>query len=517
MLLSGLLRDLPEGMLLHLSGDAEVLASPVERADEVQPGSVFIARRGKVVDGRELAAEAVRRGAVAIVSDVESIDLGVPYARVSSAQQAIGYLAASWAGWPTKKLEVTGVTGTNGKTTTTMLLRGVIGAAVEAPVGLISTIGTEYGRGFIPVGLHVTTPGAPQVQDMFHQMVSNGFPEALVEMSSQGLEQGRLNGIGIDFAVYTNLTHEHLDYHGTIEAYRDAKAILFERVGQMGGLTVINADDAYGAWMRDASRGARVVEYGVERGDYRPENLQIDGSGIRMTVAGDEYRTRLTGDFNVYNTLAAIAYGLGRGWSPEVIQRGLDRVEGVDGRMQLVDEGQPFTALVDFAHTPDAYEKLFPSLRRLVKPGGRLIAVFGCAGLRDTEKRDTMPAIAAKQTDLMIMTASDPRTEPVDEILDRMQVAAEGAGAVPGESMLRIVDRGTAILTAVQAAQPGDVVVACGKGHKQSMAIAGRELPWDDRVALRLALRHGVAMGGLPTSPEGAPDVAEARRILAEG
>ena len=514
MRLSALLSELPEGMLLSVDADAEVLASPVERADEVQQGSVFIARRGKVFDGRELAAEAVRRGAVAIIGDADSIDVGVPYARVTSAQQAIGYLAASWAGWPTRKLEVTGVTGTNGKTTTTMLLRGVIGSATDAPVGLISTIGTEYGTGFIPVGLHITTPGAPQVQDMFQQMVSGGFPEAVVEMSSQGLEQGRLNGIGIDFAVYTNLTHEHLDYHGTIEAYRDAKAILFERVGEMGGLTVINADDPFGAWMRDASAGARVVEYGVHSGDFRPENVVIDGSGIRMDVAGEQYRTHLTGDFNVYNTLAAIAYGHGRGWSPEIIQRGLDRVEGVDGRMQLVDAGQPFTALVDFAHTPDAYEQLFPSLRRLLAPGGRLIAVFGCAGLRDTEKRLTMPAVAAKYTDLMIMTASDPRTEPVDEILDTMQGAAERAGAVMGESMLRIVDRGTALLAAAQAARPGDVLVACGKGHKQSMSIGGTELPWDDRIALRLAL-EGVAMGGLPTSQPGAPTVAEARAAFA--
>ncbi len=506
--LSGLLHALPEGMLLALDGDVEVSAPPVERADQVQPGGVFIARRGKVVDGRTLAVEAVSRGAVAVVGDDDHIDVGVPYARVTDAQQAIGYLAATWWGLPTKKIEVTGVTGTNGKTTTSMLLRGIIDAATGGPVGLISTVGVEYGTGFIPVGLHITTPGAPQVQEMLGSMVQAGFPEAVVEMSSQGLEQGRLNGIGIDVGVYTNLTHEHLDYHGTLEAYRDAKGILFERVGAMGGIAIINADDPYGAWFAERSRGARVVEYGIHAGDFRPEGLVVDGSGIRMTVDGADYRTVLTGDFNVYNTLAAIAYGRARGWSPEIIQRGLDATTAVDGRMQTVDEGQAFTAVVDFAHTPDAYEQLFPSLRRLVAPGGKLIAVFGCAGLRDTDKRETMPAIAAKYTDLMVMTASDPRTEPVDEILDTMQASAERAGARLGETMLRIPDRGTAILTAVQAAKPGDVVVACGKGHKQSMAIDGTEFPWDDRIAMRFAV-HGVAMGGLPTSPEGAPTVAD--------
>ena len=233
-----------------------------------------------------------------------------------------------------------------------------------------------------------------------------------------------------------------------------------------------------------------------------------------MTVDGDEYRTVLTGDFNVYNTLAAIAYARARGWAPEDIQRGLNATTGVDGRMQTIDEGQPFRALVDFAHTPDAYQKLFPSLRRLLPEGGRLIVVFGCAGERDAEKRDTMPAIGAEYADLLVMTASDPRRENVDEILDRMQVSAERAGARLGDDLLRIPDRGTAILTAVQAARPGDIVVACGKGHKQSMSIGGVEYPWDDRIALRYAL-HGVAMGGLPTPPEGAPTVADARRANA--
>ncbi|AYF98242.1 UDP-N-acetylmuramoyl-L-alanyl-D-glutamate--2,6-diaminopimelate ligase [Protaetiibacter intestinalis] len=511
---SGLLEALPEGMLLSVDGDAELTSPPVERADQVVAGSVFVARRGKVVDGVTLAPDAVARGAVAIVGDALRIDAGVPYARVTDAQQALGYLAASWWGLPTKKIEITGVTGTNGKTTTVMLLRGIIDVATGGPVGLISTVGVEYGTGFIPVGEHITTPGAPQVQEMLGRMVEAGFPETVVEMSSQGLEQGRLNGIGIDVGVFTNLTHEHLDYHGTIEAYRDAKGILFERVGAMGGIAVINADDPYGAWFADAARGATVVTYGIREGDVRPEGLEIDASGIRMTVDGFRYRTVLTGDFNVYNTLAAIATARARGWSPETIQAGLDRTEAVDGRMQVVDEGQPFRAFVDFAHTPDAYQQLFPSLRRMLPEGGRLIAVFGCAGERDTEKRDTMPAIASTYADLVIMTASDPRRENVDDILDRMQRSAESAGGRLGENLLRILDRGTAILTAVQAARPGDIVVACGKGHKQSMSIGGTEYPWDDRIALRYAL-HGVAMGGLPTSPAGAPTVADARRANA--
>ncbi len=251
----------------------------------------------------------------------------------------------------------------------------------------------------------------------------------------------------------------------------------------MGGIAVINADDPYGAWFAERSRGARVVEYGIRSGDFRPEGLVVDGSGIRMTVDGDEYHTVLTGDFNVYNTLAAIAYSRARGWAPDGDPARTRRHHPIDGPHAERRRGQPFTAVVDFAHTPDAYEQLFPSLRRLVAPAAKLIAVFGCAGLRDTEKRETMPAIAAEVHRPHGYDGERPahRSRSTRSSTPCRHPPDAQAHAL-GETMLRIPDRGTAILTAVQAAPSrATSVVACGKGHKQSMSIGGTEFPWDDR------------------------------------
>ena len=490
--LSTLLAALPPGMLLGSDGDAEVTAPVVEASGDVQPGGVFVARAGLGRDGHDFIPAAIDAGAVAIVGEREITGLPVPYARVGDAQQAVGYLAAEYHGNPSRHLTVVGVTGTDGKTTTSTLVRAVLEAGLGRRVGLMTTLNADTGDATTDVGLHVTTPGAPQ------DMARNGLSHVVVEMTSHGLAQGRLNGVDVDVAVMTNLSHEHLDYHGTLEAYRAAKGILFQRAS--GGVAVVNADDENAGYFASLAGGAMVVSYGIDAAaDARAEGVEYGPHGTRFTVGGHPFATALLGRFNVSNSLAAIAVGRAFGFADDTIQRGLDAVTAVDGRLERIDAGQDFTAIVDFAHTPNSLGAVLGACRRMLGTTGRLIVVFGSAGLRDRDKRALMAKIAVAQADLTVLTAEDPRTESLDGILAEMDAAAAAAGSVRGETHLVIPDRGEAILHACRQARAGDLVIACGKGHEQSMAFGEVEYPWDDRVAMRTAL-GGAALATLPTA-----------------
>ncbi|MDF1479070.1 UDP-N-acetylmuramoyl-L-alanyl-D-glutamate--2,6-diaminopimelate ligase [Leifsonia sp. H3M29-4] len=496
--LSTLLATLPPGMLLDSNGDAEVTAPVVEASGEVHPGAVFVARVGLGRDGHDFIPAAIAAGAVAIVGEREISGLAVPYARVRDAQQAVGYLAAEYHGNPSRHLTVVGVTGTDGKTTTSTLVRAVLEAGLGRRVGLMTTLNADTGDATTDVGLHVTTPGAPQVQSLLAQMVRNGLTHVVVEMTSHGLAQGRLNGVEVDAAVMTNLTHEHLDYHGTFEAYRDAKGILFERAA--GGIAVVNADDENAGYFAELAAGATVLRYGMDdAAQTRAEAVEYGPRGTRFTVGGHPFRTALLGRFNVSNVLAAITLGRAFGFDDDAIQRGLDAVVAIDGRLERIDEGQPFTAIVDFAHTPNSLGAVLGVCRQMLGEGGRLIVVFGSAGLRDREKRALMAKVAVAQADLTVLTAEDPRTESLDEILAEMDAAATAAGSERGRTHVVVPDRGAAILYACEQASAGDLVIACGKGHEQSMAFGTTEYPWDDREAMRSALR-GTALATLPTA-----------------
>lgn len=490
---STLLAALPSGVLLSVDGDAEVTAPVVESHADVRPGGVFVARAGQSSDGHDFIPLALAAGATAIVGERELRDLPVPYARVDDAQQAVGFLASAFFGHPSRSLTVVGITGTDGKTTTAALVRGVLEAGLGRPVGLMSTLNADTGDGTTDVGLHVTTPGAPQVQELLARMRDNGLTHAVVEMTSHGLGQGRLNDVDVEIAVLTNLTHEHLDYHGTFEAYREAKGLLFERLSN--GIAVLNADDPNAEYLASLAGDATVVEYSASRA----EDVCFGPEGASFSWEGTPYRIALFGRFNISNALAAIALGRALGFEPETIQRGLDAVPAVDGRLERIDAGQNFTAIVDFAHTPNSLASVLETCRDMLQPGGRLIVVFGSAGLRDREKRGLMATVAAEMADLAVFTAEDPRTESLDAILEAMAQAATAAGGVEGETFVRIPDRGAALLWAAQAARPGDLVIACGKGHEQSMAFGTTEYPWDDREAMRAALR-GEALATLPTA-----------------
>ncbi len=343
------------------------------------------------------------------------------------------------------------------------------------------------------------------MQALLAQMLANGLTHCVLEMTSHGLAQGRLNGVEIDVALMTNVTHEHLNYHGSFENYRAAKCHMFEmlgssiRKGDQPKISIINADDPSAAYFAQFPAD-RQLFYGLGPGaEWRAETVEYMPQGTRFGLGSDTFVTSLTGEFNVLNTLAAVTCASGMGLSAEQIQRGLDRFSGIPGRMERIDEGQDFTAIVDFAHTPDALEKVLNAARGMLPTGKRLICVFGSAGLRDREKRRMMSEISARLADITVLTAEDPRTESLDEILAVMAKACESQGGIEGETFFRVPDRGEAIYRACQMAQPGDIVMACGKGHEQSMCFGTIEYPWDDRDAMRAALR-GNPLKTLPTS-----------------
>ena len=419
-----------------------------------------------------------------------------------------------WGTWPPPGtisrrdgLCLIGVSGTNGKTTTATLLHRILQRSSGGRAGLISTVAAELGgSSSADTGLHVTTPGAPQVQALLAQMCSNGLTHGVLEMTSHGLAQGRLNGVTLEVAVLTNITHEHLDFHGSFEAYRAAKARMLTLLRPKRGVAVLNADDEHSAWVALQAPG-RAVTFGSGPGaGLCAQAVQHSPQGTRFQVTHSdagrplEITTSLAGAFNVSNCLAAIAAAQQvAGVSPEHITQGIADVTSVPGRMERVDAGQDFTAIVDFAHTPDALEKALQAGRSLLAPGGQLIVVFGCAGLRDRDKRRLMPIIAARLADISVFTAEDPRTESLDAILAMMAQACVAAGGAEGRSFLRVADRAEALLRACQLARAGDVVLACGKGHEQSMCFGETEYPWDERRALQAAL-GGVALPLLPTT-----------------
>lgn len=500
-----LLGGLPGEAVVGLTGDAIITAPVAEAADDVQPGGVFVARRGRSADGHDFIPRAIERGAAAIIGERPMPSLAVPYAQVQDAQHALGWLAASYHEYPSRRLVVIGVTGTDGKTTTSTLIHQILQVATGGKAGLISTIRAELGGDTADTGLHVTTPSAPQVQALLARMVANGLSHAVIEMTSHGLHQGRLNGVDLDVAVLTNLTHEHLDYHGTFENYRAAKALMFEMLATayrkpgQPKTSVVNDDDPNAPYFSQIPAD-RLCLYSLKHLQAVP-GIFYGPDFTRFTLAetGQGYQIHLFGEFNVRNALAAITTAESLGIAPDVIQQGLWGVRAISGRMERISEGQPFTALVDFAHTPNALSNALETCRQMLLPGKRLITVFGSAGLRDVEKRRLMAEVGARLADYVVLTAEDPRTESLDIILEMMAEGCRSQGGVEGVSFVRVPDRGEALHHACLAAQDGDIVIACGKGHEQSMCFGTVEHPWDDREALRAALR-GAPLRTLPTA-----------------
>jgi len=395
-------------------------------------------------------------------------------------------------GWPTAGLKVIGVTGTNGKTTTVMMIHRMLHEA-GYKVGMMSTVAYGVGADIKPQMKHMTTSSAPVVFGRMKAMRAKGMEWLVLEVTSHALHQNRVWGVPFSVAGVTNLTHEHLSYHGTFENYRSAKRKLFQMTDQnMSGLRVgfVNADDPEVAVF--ATDISHPVMYGVDKGELRASNIKLSSDGVEYdAVHGDNtyhIKTQLPGSFNVYNSLAAVGVGEAVGLTPEQIENGLAALEGVEGRMNRIDEGQDFAVIVDYAHSPDSFEKLFKDLKPVVK--GKLIAVFGSQGSTgDVAKRAIQGQLAGKYADEVVVTEEDDRGENGQGILEEIAKGAEGAGKVRDKDLFLVHDRAEAIGLAVGRAKAGDTVILLGKGHEKTIQRADVEEPWDEAGTARAAVR----------------------------
>ncbi len=498
---------------------------------KVVPGTLFLAMPGDHTDGRLFVPDAARRGAIAVIGEAplteememrtdtsaaKTIDRPLqnplPYIEVRDMRIALANLACAFYGYPARHLRTIGVTGTDGKTTTSNLITTILEAAGQ-PTGLMTTANFKIQGQEWENATRQSTLEALEIQQFLRRMLDAGVRYAVIEATSHGLELQRVRGCDFDVGVVTNITHEHLDFHKTIENYRRAKARLFEMLDpartktyltdtpvigtihrplhSAQSVAILNRDDVSYELMKSYCR-VPIVDYGIDsNASVRAVDLQLEANRTRFRVvlpnAEVNIETQLIGRFNVSNCLAAIATVYSQGVPLKDIARGLASVTGVTGRMERIDEGQPFTVIVDYAHTPDSLEKVLAILRPLTP--GKLLVVFGSAGERDVQKRPMMGKIAAQRADFFVITDEDPREEDREQILREIADGAEAAGKREGYDFLCIADRTTAIATAFARARQGDTVLLAGKGHEQSIFIGKEKIPWDDRQVAREQLR----------------------------
>jgi len=463
---------------------------------KVAAGELFVAVPGLKQDGRRFIADALARGATAVVAEGPDPLAGTATGRVvvPSSREALARLADAYHGHPSRRLTVVGITGTNGKTTTCFLVDALLRAGGRR-TGLVGTIHYRVGAETLPAGQ--TTPEAVELQSLLARMLVEGVTAVAMEVSSHALALRRVDGVEFDVAVFTNLTQDHLDFHGTLGEYRDAKARLFRLLA--AGLkprrsAVVNCDDPAGAGMVNGLEraGVEVITFGMTEGArVRPRRFASGMEGIRLEVETDRGAVRVTsplvGEHNVMNLLGAIGVGLALGVDPEAIGGALSGVHTVPGRFERVEAGQPFLVVVDYAHTPDALERTLATARKLLSQGGRLGVVFGCGGDRDRGKRPIMGGIAARLADRVWVTSDNPRSEKPEAII--AEIAAGIPPAAGGlDRHVTIPDRKAAIRSALEWARAGDVVVIAGKGHETYQIVGSEVLPFDDRAQARAAL-----------------------------
>ena len=460
----------------------------------VTPGDLFVAVPGVAVpgvvadDGHRYIPNALRAGAGAVVAERWLPELeGVPTLIVPNSREALAYLHAAAHGFPGRKLVVIGVTGTDGKTTTTRLIASILTAAGKR-AGRIDTVSAGIGDQELPTGFHTTTPDAAEVQAFLAQMVDAGLEYAVVESTSHGLVQHRVTACEFDVAAITNITHEHLDFHGTLEAYREAKAELFRALMRsthkpgVPKVSVCNADDPAFDLLHAIPADVHLA-YGLEHpADLTADAVSNSPAGLSFTAhlpdGALEIVSPLVGLYNVSNILAALSVAHALGLPHEAMRAGVAAMRGVPGRMQRIACGQPFTVIVDFAHTPNALENALTAVRALT--AGKVTVVFGCAGLRDRTKRPLMGEAAGRLADRVVITAEDPRTEPLDEIMEQIAAGCRQAGRVEGVDFWRVGDRAEAIGRALALSAPGDLMIVTGKGPEPTMCFGTTEYPWSD-------------------------------------
>jgi UDP-N-acetylmuramoyl-L-alanyl-D-glutamate--2,6-diaminopimelate ligase len=464
-----------------LTGDGDVeIAAVTYDSRKAGPGALFVAIRGLVADGNQFVDAARKKGASAVASE-QPPRPGTPWLHVEDARKALALLSAAVLDRPADELELVGVTGTNGKTTTTYLIDAALRAAGHK-VGLVGTV--QYRVGDRLTEAVRTTPEASDLQALFREMVDAACSHAVLEVSSHSLQLERVAGCAFRVALFTNLTRDHLDFHGDMDAYFQAKRRLFSDLVRPDGRAIVNADDDRAPDLVAASR-APVWTFGIDRpADFRALDIALSLEGTRFRLASPagtfDVRSPLVGRFNVQNVLGAFAAALALGVDPQTALRGLASVTGVPGRLERVAGAPGFTVIVDYAHTDDALKNLLETVRELGPT--RVITVFGCGGDRDRTKRPLMGAVASRLSDVVIVTSDNPRSESPEAILEEIQRGMNG-----GRKAVRhaIVDRREAIARALEMARPGDAVVIAGKGHETYQVLRDRTVPFDDRQVAR--------------------------------
>jgi UDP-N-acetylmuramoyl-L-alanyl-D-glutamate--2,6-diaminopimelate ligase len=480
------------------SGPGVDIASIAYDSRRIVPGSLFVAMQGETTDGNRYVSKAITQGATAIVTDSTATfdDLTLNSPNVAAAQvlhgrNALALVSANFFGHPEWQLALSGVTGTNGKTTTAFLLDAMLNHADRKTV-LVGTIECHVAGAILP-SPH-TTPESRDLLQLFREGVDAGATEAVMEVSSHALAQGRVYALPFDVAIFTNLTRDHLDFHGTMENYFAAKRRLFDgSLLQPPRVAVVNIEDPYGALLALTAReaGSEILSYGLSTGEFRADNIHMAASGMQFTMqtpAGcTPIQTRLTGKVNVYNLLAASAAAFVRGLSLDKIRTGVSSLSCVPGRFQTVDAGQDFTVAVDYAHTDDALRNLTALAREFVTAtGGKVITLFGCGGDRDKTKRPLMGRAAGEGSDFVVLTSDNPRSEDPEAILRDALLGLE----VTGTKYVTEIDRSRAIRLAIEIAHPGDIVLIAGKGHEKTQTLKHETIPFDDAEIAASILRE---------------------------
>lgn len=463
--------SLPETISSNIKKPQDLnISSIAYDSRKVTKGTLFVAIPGFNFDGHDFIPEAIQKGAVLVVGE-KDLDLGVPYVRVESSRKALGKISANFCKYPADKLNIIGITGTNGKTTTSYLIKAVLDKA-GYNTGVIGTIGNKI-KDTIISSDH-TTPESLEINQLFCKMIEKGVEYVVMEVSSHSLKLNRVDEIPFKIGVFTNLTQDHLDFHKTFEDYFDSKRKLFT----MAKKAVINIDDVAGRKIIDTI-DIPLLTYGIKckDADVRAENVKITDRKVSYTLTFKDKKLpicyHVPGFFNVYNSLAAISTGILLGISPKTLAKVIEDAKGVPGRFELVDKGQDYTVIVDYAHTPDGLENVLKTINGFCK--GRIITVFGCGGDRDKTKRPVMGKISSNLSDYTIVTSDNPRNENPDKIIDDIEKG------IANQNYERITNRKEAIKRAIEIARMNDVVLIAGKGHETYQIIGDKIIHFDDR------------------------------------
>ncbi|NOU76119.1 UDP-N-acetylmuramoyl-L-alanyl-D-glutamate--2,6-diaminopimelate ligase [Paenibacillus sp. LMG 31458] len=489
------LQELASALLItHIHGDAETEITGIEAdSRKIKTGDLFLCIPGLTADGHDYAPKAIALGASALVTE-RVLDLPIPQLVVKDARYAMAALSAHFYGYPSKELKLIGITGTNGKTTSTYLIEKIL-RDQGFTTGLMGTIQMKIGDTYTE--MERTTQESVDLQRSFRQMCEQKTDYCIMEVSSHALELGRVKGVHFRSGIFTNLTQDHLDYHKTMDAYAAAKGLLFSRLGngfsddlKERQYAILNADDAASQTFSNLT-AAQIITYGIENEcDVRATNIRITAQGTEfklISFAGEAFfRMKLVGKFNVYNALGSIAAALAEGIPLEAIRNSLEDITVVDGRMEVVNEGQDYLVLVDYAHTPDGLENALSTVRDFAE--GKVITVFGCGGDRDRTKRPLMGKVTAKYSDYLYVTSDNPRTENPDAILADIVPGLKEVN-YPKEQYELIVDRKKAIQKAIEGAGPKDVILIAGKGHETYQDVMGVKHDFDDRLVAKAAIR----------------------------